>query len=531
MTHNTTTETVTATGELRHLNPADLVIDTNIRTEAEATLTAEFVDSIRDGVRQPILAVEVDGEVRVRDGQRRTLAARKNALASVPVYVVPVASDADDKALTIDRIVEQLASFEREGLRTRDRVAAIEQLALAGMSATKIAKATRTKKKDVDATLAVAKSATALDLLDQGAGLTLEQSATLAAYDHDPEAQQWLLNAARSGRFEHQAKQLTDNAAERVELLAQVAAYAAEGIAAVTRQPSNSEAVSLDLLLTAEGKAATIADVPVDHRVAYVWADVTEQWTDADGNAVDEEVIDGDLIDEGAADAQPEDGMVDPRTLTRKVTREIATTWFVRRSAAADLGFTERPYGYGYSTPSSATATADLSDDEKEARKQERRRVRVLNTASLTAREVRIEKLTAWLARKTLPKGSAPTVAKFLATSMRAHHDMFGANSMQGNAAEIAATILGGDPADLIEQATTADRAQIIGLGIALASREAHMWKDAWRNIGDRHYLGGSQISARAGYLHFLVEVTGYTLSDVEQVIAGDADAADVPLD
>ena len=84
MTHNTTTETVTATGELRHLNPADLVIDTNIRTEAEATLTAEFVDSIRDGVRQPILAVEVDGEVRVRDGQRRTLAARETELATVP---------------------------------------------------------------------------------------------------------------------------------------------------------------------------------------------------------------------------------------------------------------------------------------------------------------------------------------------------------------------------------------------------------------------------------------------------------------
>lgn len=107
---------------------------------------------------------------------------------------------------------------------------------------------------------------------------------------------------------------------------------------------------------------------------------------------------------------------------------------------------------------------------------------------------------------------------------------MFGANSMQGNAAEIAATILGGDPAELIEQAATADRAQIIGLGIALASREAHMWKDTWRNAGDSHYPG-SYVDARAGYLHFLVEVTGYTLSDVEQVIAGDADAADVPLD
>lgn len=69
MVDNTTTA---ATGELRHLAPADLVIDANIRTEAEATLTPEFIDSVREGVRQPILAVEIDGQVRVRDGQRRT---------------------------------------------------------------------------------------------------------------------------------------------------------------------------------------------------------------------------------------------------------------------------------------------------------------------------------------------------------------------------------------------------------------------------------------------------------------------------
>lgn len=528
MTHNTTTETVTATGELRHLNPADLVIDTNIRTEAEATLTAEFVDSIRDGVRQPILAVEVDGEVRVRDGQRRTLAARETELATVPVYVVPVASDADDKALTIDRIVEQLASFQREGLRTRDRVAAIEQLSLAGMSATKIAKTIRTKKKDVDATLALAKSETTLDLIEQGAGLTLEQSATVAAYDHDPEAQQWLLDAAARDVFEHQAKQLADNADERVELLAQVAVYTADGIEAVTRRPEHRHTrAQLEHIETAEGKPVQIEDVPVSQRLAYVWADVTEGWVDAEGNSIDEHLIDLDLTDEDTpADAQPDEGLHDPRALTRQASRSIETTWYV--SEFRDLGMRFRTYS---STPSSATATADLSDDEKEARKQERRRVRVLNTASVTAREVRIEMLTAWLARKTLPKGSAPKVAKFIAESMRAHHDMFGANSMQGNAAEIAATILGGEPAELIEQATTADRAQIIGLGIALASREAHMWKDAWRNVGDRNYLGGSQVKARAGYLHFLVEVTGYTLSDVEQVIAGDKQAADVPLD
>ncbi|MCK8615262.1 ParB/Srx family N-terminal domain-containing protein [Gordonia sp. C13] len=531
MTHNTT-EAV-ATGELRHLDPTGLVIDANIRTEAQATLTSEFIDSVREGVRQPVLAVEIDGQVRVRDGQRRTLAAREAGLVSVPVYVVPVAADADDKALTVDRILEQLASFEREELRASDRVAAIEQLALAGMSATKIAKATRTKKKDIDHTLTVAKSATTLDLLDQGAGLTLEQSATLAAYDHDPEAQQWLITAAHSGRFEFQAKVLAE-ADERPALLAQVADYAAEGIAAVTRQPSYNQARRLDRLETADGAAARIEDVPVKNRLAYVWADDTESWTDAEGNEVPEHVIDFDLLDsdeddeDSPADDQPEDGLLDPRTLTRHINREVETTWYVLGSD--DLGLTERAYSYS-TTSSAATSGEEDSAAEKEAQKQERRRVRVLNAASVTAREVRIEKLTAWLARKTLPKASAPKVATFIATSMHAHHDMFGANSMQGNAAEIAATILGGQPAELLEQATTADRAQIIGLGIALASREAHMWKDAWRNVGDRNYLGGSYTRARADYLRFLVEVTGYTLSDVEQVIAGDTDAADVPLD
>ncbi|NED69868.1 ParB N-terminal domain-containing protein, partial [Streptomyces sp. SID10244] len=101
-----TSNITTSTGELRHLSPTELVIDTNIRTEAEATLTPEFIDSIRSGVRQPILAIAVDGEIRVRDGQRRTLAAREAELTTIPVYVVPVATDADDKAVTVDRILE-----------------------------------------------------------------------------------------------------------------------------------------------------------------------------------------------------------------------------------------------------------------------------------------------------------------------------------------------------------------------------------------------------------------------------------------
>lgn len=525
MTSNTIATAPTA--ELRQLDPAALVIDDNIRSQAQATITAAFIDSISEGVQQPILAVEVDGQVRVRDGQRRTLAAREAKLDRVPVYVVPVATDADDKAMTIGRIVDQFVSFEREELRASDRVSAIEQLSLAGMSATKIAKATRIKKKDVDNTLAIAKSSATLDLLDQGAGVTLEQSAVIAAYDHDPEAQQWLIRAASTGRFEHEVAQLESRADERAALLVEVAKHASEGIDSVTRYPNyQSGDARVEQLANADGTPAQIEDIPVGHRLAYVWVDVAEWWTDSDDNTVAEEIIDWDLEGEDVpADAQPEEGYIDPRTLTHHVENAVETTWYV--TGFATLGLQGKRYD---TSPRANTAAAEVSQAEKDALKAERRRVRVLNAASDTARGVRIEKLTTWLARKTLPKGSAPQIAKFIATSMQAHHDMFGANSMQGNAHDIATTILGGDPADQIEDAATADRVQIVALAIALAAREAHMWKDSWRNAADRNYPG-STVGARADYLRFLVEVLGYTLTEVEKVITGDTKAADVPLD
>ena len=57
------------------------------------------------GVRDP----ENAGIVRVRNGQRRTLAAREVGLPTVPVYVLP-AGAADTSEETIDRIVHQIVT-------------------------------------------------------------------------------------------------------------------------------------------------------------------------------------------------------------------------------------------------------------------------------------------------------------------------------------------------------------------------------------------------------------------------------------
>jgi ParB family chromosome partitioning protein len=72
------------------LDPATLLLDLNIR-EAKLDTAADrgFVASIKDhGVIEPIVAVRTeDGQVRVRHGHRRTLAAIETAKPLVPVFI------------------------------------------------------------------------------------------------------------------------------------------------------------------------------------------------------------------------------------------------------------------------------------------------------------------------------------------------------------------------------------------------------------------------------------------------------------
>ncbi|PZU01044.1 MAG: hypothetical protein DI630_13060 [Gordonia sp. (in: high G+C Gram-positive bacteria)] len=65
-TINTDAQTI-ATGELLHLDPAELVLDDNVRTDP--VLGKDFIESIATGVRLPLYAVrDADCTVKVRDG-------------------------------------------------------------------------------------------------------------------------------------------------------------------------------------------------------------------------------------------------------------------------------------------------------------------------------------------------------------------------------------------------------------------------------------------------------------------------------
>lgn len=78
-----------------------------------APVTAAFVQSIREnGVLTPVLARRARyGNVLVRAGQRRTLAAREAGTTTIPVYIV----DADEA--TVERIIQQMVeNDQREAL-------------------------------------------------------------------------------------------------------------------------------------------------------------------------------------------------------------------------------------------------------------------------------------------------------------------------------------------------------------------------------------------------------------------------------
>jgi ParB family transcriptional regulator, chromosome partitioning protein len=133
-----------AAGTIEHIDPHTLVLDPNVRDEAD--VDADFLASIKEhGVLIPIAAVrDADGQVRVRSGQRRTLAAREAGLSTVPVYVRP-ASAGDERAQLVERVSEQIVeNDQRRQITDAQRVRGIRQMLDAGLSVSRVAKILRT---------------------------------------------------------------------------------------------------------------------------------------------------------------------------------------------------------------------------------------------------------------------------------------------------------------------------------------------------------------------------------------------------
>ncbi|MFI8528391.1 ParB N-terminal domain-containing protein [Promicromonospora sukumoe] len=252
------------------IDPRTLLIETNVR--AVVNLTARFLKTIReDGVMVPIVVQRTEQGLRVRMGQRRTLAAIEVGLPEIPAMIV----QGDENQ--VRRIAQQMAeNDDRQGLRHADRVAAFEQMSLLGVSAVDIANTTGHSTSDVKAALKVAKTKKAKAVQDKY-DLDLEKTLVLAEFEGDTEAVKALTEIAIKSpdRFAHAAQKRRDDRAAAARMAEAVKTLADAGIKQVTNWNTevkdNKAARELDKLQTGQGNALT----PEGHaicpqRAAYI---------------------------------------------------------------------------------------------------------------------------------------------------------------------------------------------------------------------------------------------------------------------
>jgi len=422
--------------EFLYMNPADLIVDANIRTDA--AITPEFRQSIRDlGVRVPVTAVRAPEGIKVREGQRRTITATQEQVPAIPVYVVPDGGD-------VERIIGQLAeNHDRAAMTQPDTAAAYEQLALLGLSASQIAKRPRRTKAEVTAGLTVAKSTTAAEAAE-GYALDLVSAALFAEFDGDEDATRTLRWAAeRGGSLAHAAQRIRDERARTQALDTERARLTADGVT-ITPKPGYYEVTPRREVTALRAKGHTEPLTPEQHatcphHAAYVHYD--------DATATAEAVY-------------------------------ICTDY----KAAGHLRWTD-PAAKAERTPVS------------EAERAERRQVRENNAAWRSAEKVRRDWLAATIARrKTPPKGAAELVADAIVNqasrlSYAADRGFQVAASLLGHTGEY-----GGRQyiANLLSKANT-PRSHVITLVVVLAAIEectgVHSWRNASGDSGAADYL------------------------------------------
>ena len=417
------------------VDPRTLLVETNVR--AEANLTPRFLKSIRDhGVLTPILIHRTEQGMRVRMGQRRTLAAIE---VGVPVPAMIVQGSEDQ----VRRIAEQMAeNDDRQGLRHADYVKAFEQMSLLGVSAVDIANTTGHSTSDVKAALTVAKTKKA-KAVQAKYDLDLEKTLVLAEFENDTEAIKVLTETAIKSpeRFAHVAQRLRDDRDAAARLAEATKALADAGIKQVTNWNTevkdNKAARELHQLQTGEGNALTPeAHVICPQRAAYI----STSWN-------------GDIH-----------------------TRHVCLDY----KAAGHK-------------PNRTNANDTRTEQEKEAASAERAEVITNNKAWKSAETVRREWLAQFAKRKSAPKDAA----NFLAGALTADTHSIEKASLgaHGLACEwLGLKTTGGwgsrqALSDLIAKATPA-RALQVALVLALAAIEERTGLHTWRRPGsESRYL------------------------------------------
>lgn len=540
MTDTTTTDanvTDQPIGTLAYVDPMMLEIGDNVRDDA--ALGKEFLASVAEnGVLVPITGVrhpDNSDVIRVRNGQRRTLAAREVGLTTVPVFVLP-SSAADASEETIERIVHQIVTNDRKlDLTDAQRARGIQQMIDAGLSVTKVAKKLSVKRDTVKAAEAVGKSGAAMNALGDGQ-LNLEEAAAVSEFEGDEAAVNTLIEVAGTRRFEHRVQELRQERESKRVYEAAVHEYTDRGFKVLEDEDTpawgDTSCVALDRLRDSD-------DEPVTESVI---TDPT-QWAvilyEEDGHADAEtgEIVEAESIDWSTQDdpeAQPHEGFRHADSVVDKTI--YVPEFFCTDYQAAGLQLCASMLPPGGSLSSGTTGEPDENASEEDtaraaaeaeaaradALRRERRKVIALNRLGDAALHVRRDFLSKMLSRKTSPKGAAIFVATCLTREPALINDFHAA----GVSAEVLGIASSSELAKVAQELppTGDGRAQVITLAVVLGALEARTPKDAWRSGGISGY-GHSVRSAE--YLAFLVD-NGYQLAEVERVIVGERSGDEV---
>ena len=231
--------------------------------------------------------------------------------------------------------------------------------------------------------------------------LTLDQAATLAEFEADPEALTALVQAAKDSpaQFDHVAARLRATRAEREAKAAFMAELEAQGITVYGERPYVPWTLALENLRDSDGNEIT----PEAHATCPGRAvTITYDWDWAPG---------AEAAYRAAHDLADDDDLADVEFSNDEEAREAGYVprWQIGRYLCTD------PEQYGHAnvhgtprqTPTSEQKSAEDEAAEAARKTEERRRVRQRNTEWRAATEVRTTHLKALLARKAPPAGRA----------------------------------------------------------------------------------------------------------------------------
>ncbi|MBX3196265.1 MAG: ParB/RepB/Spo0J family partition protein [Microbacteriaceae bacterium] len=451
----TATSTDAAPGFIAHVDPNEIQVDTNVRTVV--TLDPEFVESIRQhGVLEPVVCCrDEDGTLKVRMGQRRTLAARDAGRPTIPAYIV------DGDNTTVDRIVQQLAeNDQRSALSQGERALAYRQLTLEGISVAQVAKRTGASKADIQAAIKVTEGHSTVEALHEFP-IAFDHAAAILEFEEYPELHSSLIETASTNpdRFAHHLERAKQDRDQAILVAAEAERFAALGITVLEEVPEDRW-YSIHRVIDKNGRSINpdefeALEIPADHKAVT-----------------------------------------------------IRSTWWNDRLNVAR--FIREPESHGY-TPSAEDGSSDapLTDEQKAERKAERKALIENNKAMDAATVVRREFLATLLSRKTLPKDAGT----FIARALTAYRGRTGGGITEGNALAIELLGLEGKtshygPTPLDKYMDEGGSPARATLAIAMGGIERVMHRQSWRMPTEEDATWLTQL-----------EEWGYTLSDVERII------------